>query len=189
MPSLVDTGDICCHYWQHILVSMRKDVNHLCHLCVEEWCKMQNIIYIHTGICFIKTCSLTKESGIILCWCPSNERWCYNVALTLFGWVLLKNKIEKMFLPFLWLGLYKSYFNIFLLRDHFAFETPLTHCGLVAPYGDRSGSTLAQVMACCLTAPSHLPDPMLTDHQWSPMTFILGRFHKRCLNRQWPKSV
>ena len=31
----------------------------------------------------------------------------------------------------------------------------LTHCGLVMPYGDRSGSTLAQVMACCLTAPSH----------------------------------
>ena len=21
LPSLVDTGDICCHYWQHILVS------------------------------------------------------------------------------------------------------------------------------------------------------------------------
>ena len=20
LPSLVDTGDICCHYWQHILV-------------------------------------------------------------------------------------------------------------------------------------------------------------------------
>ena len=32
---------------------------------------------------------------------------------------------------------------------------PGTHCGLVMPYGDRFGSTLAQVMACCLTAPSH----------------------------------
>ena len=31
----------------------------------------------------------------------------------------------------------------------------LTHCGLVTPYGDRSGSTLAQVMAYCLMAPSH----------------------------------
>ena len=32
----------------------------------------------------------------------------------------------------------------------------LTHWGLVMPYGDkRTGSTLAQVMACCLTAPSH----------------------------------
>ena len=26
-----------------------------------------------------------------------------------------------------------------------------------------------------------LPEPMLTGHQWSPMTFILGQFHKRCL--------
>ena len=28
----------------------------------------------------------------------------------------------------------------------------------------RSGSTLAQVMACCLTAPSHYLNPMLTYH-------------------------
>ena len=31
----------------------------------------------------------------------------------------------------------------------------LTHCVLVMPYGDTARSTLAQVMACCLTAPSH----------------------------------
>ena len=31
----------------------------------------------------------------------------------------------------------------------------LTHCGLVTPLGDRFGSTLTQVMAWCLTAPSH----------------------------------
>ena len=29
---------------------------------------------------------------------------------------------------------------------------------------------------------------MLTDHQWSPVTFILGQFHKRCLNHQLLKS-
>ena len=34
-----------------------------------------------------------------------------------------------------------------------------------------------------------LPEPMLTDHQWSPLTFILGQFHKRCLNRQWLNSI
>ena len=42
-----------------------------------------------------------------------------------------------------WSLLYKSYF---------------THCGLVTPYGNteqRSESTLSQVMACCLTTPSH----------------------------------
>ena len=32
----------------------------------------------------------------------------------------------------------------------------LTHWGLVTPFGNiGSGSTLAQVVACCLTAPSH----------------------------------
>ena len=31
-----------------------------------------------------------------------------------------------------------------------------------------------------------LSEPMLTDHQQSPVTFILGLFHKRCLNHQSP---
>ena len=34
-----------------------------------------------------------------------------------------------------------------------------------------------------------LPKPKLTDHQWNPVTFILGQFHKRCLNHQSLKSV
>ena len=34
-----------------------------------------------------------------------------------------------------------------------------------------------------------LPEPMLTDLQWSPVTFILGQFHKWCLNHQSLKSV
>ena len=29
-----------------------------------------------------------------------------------------------------------------------------------------------------------LPEPMLTDHQWGSGTFILGQFHKICLNHQ-----
>ena len=29
-----------------------------------------------------------------------------------------------------------------------------------------------------------LPEPMLTGHQWSPVTSILGKFHERCLNHQ-----
>ena len=33
-----------------------------------------------------------------------------------------------------------------------------------------------------------LPEPMLTDHQWSPMTFILGQFNKKYLNYQSLKS-
>ena len=31
----------------------------------------------------------------------------------------------------------------------------LTHCGLVMPYGIITWSILVQLMACCLTAPSH----------------------------------
>ena len=38
----------------------------------------------------------------------------------------------------------------------------------------RSGSTLAQVMACSLTTPSH----------YLNVTFILGQFHKICLHHQ-----
>ena len=40
----------------------------------------------------------------------------------------------------------------------------LTHCGLVTTYGNRSGSTSAQALACCLTAPSHYLNH-LTNHQ------------------------
>ena len=38
------------------------------------------------------------------------------------------------------------------------------HSGPMTPYGNRSGSTLAQAMACCLMTPSHYPN-MLTDLQ------------------------
>ena len=34
-----------------------------------------------------------------------------------------------------------------------------------------------------------LPEPVLTGHQWSPATFILGQFHKRYLNHQSIKSL
>ena len=34
-----------------------------------------------------------------------------------------------------------------------------------------------------------LPEPMLTDHQWCPVTFIFGKFHKRCLKHQSLRSV
>ena len=34
-----------------------------------------------------------------------------------------------------------------------------------------------------------LPEPMLTDHQLSPVTFILGQFNMTCLNHQSFKSV
>ena len=52
----------------------------------------------------------------------------------------------------------------------------------------RSGSTLAQVMDCCLTAPSHY-----LNQCWLIISEVqrhsLGQFHKRCLNHQSLKSV
>ena len=53
-----------------------------------------------------------------------------------------------------------------------------------------SGSILARVMNGLLpddTKP--VSEPMLTDHQWSPVKFMIGQFHKRCLNHQSLKNV
>ena len=43
-------------------------------------------------------------------------------------------------------------------------------------------------MACWLTGTKPLPEPMLTHHQWCPVTFILGQSHNRCLNHQSLKA-
>ena len=76
--------------------------------------------------------------------------------------------------------LYSTYLACFMLNSLWPSD---------AIWRQRSGSTLAQAMACCLTAPSHYLNQMLTDHQWSPMTFIFGQFHKKCLNHESLKSV
>ena len=65
-------------------------------------------------------------------------------------------------------------------------STSLTHCGLI--WRQRTGSTLVLVIACCLAAPSHYLNQCWL-HQWSPVTFILGQFHKGCLNHQSLKYV
>ena len=61
----------------------------------------------------------------------------------------------------------------------------LTHSGLVTPYGDNISSDNGLMP----DGTKPLPEPMLTDHQWSPVTFTLGQFHKRCLNHQSLKSI
>ena len=53
----------------------------------------------------------------------------------------------------------------------------LTHCGLMTPYGDRDlAQTLAQAIACCLTAPSHYLNQcwlIISEVQWHS---YLGNF-------------
>ena len=54
----------------------------------------------------------------------------------------------------------------------------LTHCLMMdAIWRHRAESTLVQVMACCLKTPR--AEPMLTCHQWGPVTFIWGQFHQK----------
>ena len=61
-----------------------------------------------------------------------------------------------------------------------------THCDLVMPYNvaieiwvnTGSGNGLLPDD----TKPS--PEPMLTYHQWGPVIFIWGQFHKRYLSHQ-----
>ena len=38
LPSLVDTGDICCHYWQHILVKLENKIT-------------SEVLYLHASYC------------------------------------------------------------------------------------------------------------------------------------------
>ena len=49
----------------------------------------------------------------------------------------------------------------------------------------RSGSTLAQVMACCLTAPSHSPEPMLTNHHLSKSKMRRDTSRHQSLKLAW----
>ena len=65
----------------------------------------------------------------------------------------------------------------------------LTHGGLATPYGDRTLVNIGSGNGLLPDGTQPLPEPMLTDHQWSPMTSILGQFHKRYLNYQSLKSV
>ena len=56
LPSLVDTGDICCHYWQHVLVYIRNQVmwisilkNHIDETAIHRGTFRSNIsLYPHS---------------------------------------------------------------------------------------------------------------------------------------------
>ena len=81
----------------------------------------------------------------------------------------------------LWLGT-NWFYNPFFRITSWS-QCQLTHCGPEIWVNIGSGNGLLP------DGTKSLPEPMLTDHQWSPVTFILGQFHKRCLNHQSLKSV
>ena len=65
----------------------------------------------------------------------------------------------------------------------------LTYCGLVMPYGDIDLGHIGSGNGLLPDGTKPLPEPMLTVHNLSPVTFISGQFHKRCLNHQSLKSI
>ena len=63
----------------------------------------------------------------------------------------------------------------------------LTHCGLVIPWGYKSGSTLAQVMACCPAVPCHYMDKcwlIISKVLWHLSEGIIIRYE---VTNQWNK--
>ena len=58
----------------------------------------------------------------------------------------------------------------------------------------RTGSTLVQVMACCLNgllseSTKPLPAPKLTCHQKGPLSFSWGQFHDKSSRHHWLQHV
>ena len=67
--------------------------------------------------------------------------------------------------------------------------TPITHWPCDAIWQQEFWVNIGSGNGLFPDGTKPLPKPMLTDHQWSPVTFILGQFHKRCLNHQSLKFV
>ena len=61
LPSLVDTGDICCHYWQHILVNIGIPII--------------KIRWSHDHLIFIMEIPIPGKTVFILRWGPGRQRW------------------------------------------------------------------------------------------------------------------
>ena len=117
--------------------------------------------------------------------------------------VYLQNNLTLLFAEFIWETW--KYICIFFLFPNIEMaqiipspgkrSTNLTLCGLVMPYGDmKTGSTLAQIMACCLQATSHylnqcwlIISTCTSKIQW--LTFIWGQFYPRYYSHQSLKLV
>ena len=65
----------------------------------------------------------------------------------------------------------------------------LTHCVLVMPFGVGDWSTLVQVTAWCLTAPSHYLNQCWLTHQQDLLVFIQRLCLPNCRRYQSPRCV
>ena len=125
---------------------------------------------------------------------PTPGRWLL-IHQRMEIWMLLTLEVPRDFWrsrqPF-WMTSYlvQNGSSISPLAKEISSRICLTHCGLLTPYGDielghhRTGSTLAQVMACCLMATSHYLIQcwlIISKIQWHSSE---GKFDKGCLNHQ-----
>ena len=98
----------------------------------------------------------------------------YYIAIILYQFIILLcnqwlNKIYEM----LYVVIYDILLYILYMCSWYI-ELLLTHRGLVMPYDDidlGQQSTLAQVMACCLTSAGHYLSLLLTSHQRCSVAF------------------
>ena len=88
------------------------------------------------------------------------------------------------------------------LNPKFAFVDDTCKIAITSPWGQwvnllwpsdsiwwqRSGNTSSD-KGLLSDSTKSLPELMLTDYQWSPVTFIFGQFHKSCLSHQSLKSI
>ena len=121
---------------------------------------------------------LVQKAILIVCWLPFSIRWQQATKLDsdfeshssvlLFYEENINLKTHYLTPRMLYI-LQETRYLCFFRLTQIAWMQKLTHCGLVRQH--RSGSTLAQVMACCLTAPSHYLNQcwlIIRQVQWHP---------------------
>ena len=72
--------------WPHMLLW---SIKYLSITLVIEY--HYDLLVIKIKIFESRTFSKAVKSGIILCMCPANERWCYSITSSLMGWAHTQN--------------------------------------------------------------------------------------------------
>ena len=176
-----------------ICLTLKRLGHYKCNIAVWNWSNAMDIcsaLWILMAWCFSTRASATTVLGMHLC--LSGCLWVNDSTyplLPIMGFELLK-----------WLQIcpngpsdhIRGTFNCSTGRVTMYAQCKIDQSVLIinsswpsdAIWQQRSGSTLAQVMACCLTAPSHYLNQcwlIISKVHWHS---YLGQFHKRRLNHQ-----
>ena len=141
---------ICCIVWYLSAWNILKRKNRLVHVLILKPATPKFLLCVQLPV------GSSNGSGIILCVHPANVRQCYSVTPPLIGWAHTQNNLWWLLSK--WRTIY--YLNQWWL--HAMMPKDVTRPQWVksfwpsdAIWWQRSGPTLAQVMAWCLMAPSH----------------------------------